>query len=201
MSSKIIIPIFPLNGAIFFPQTNLPLNIFEPRYLEMVDYALSKNKEIGMIQIKNDETLYSVGCVGKINSFDETEDGRYMINLTGISYFNLEKEILERKKFRLFEVSIINKKNKEKLIISDKDFNALVQLYISFIKKNKMNIETNFINKIDKDILVKFIAISSPFSNVEKQMLLETFNINELANKVSTLLDFYLKGDQNNIMN
>ena len=84
-------PIFPLNGAVLFPKTNLPLNIFEDRYIAMVDHALSKDRLIGMIQSKNNGDLFNIGCLGKIISFNETNDGRYLINLKGISCFILKK--------------------------------------------------------------------------------------------------------------
>ena len=86
------VPIFPLNGVILFPKTNLPLNIFEKRYLKMVDYSLRNNKLIGMIQTRVGDELYSIGCIGKINSFNETEDGRYLISLVGQSFFKVIKE-------------------------------------------------------------------------------------------------------------
>ena len=77
-------PVFPLNGAILFPETNLPLNIFEQRYIQMVDYALANNRTIGMIQNKDNNEFFKVGCLGKITSFNETDDGRYQINLKGL---------------------------------------------------------------------------------------------------------------------
>ena len=90
------IPIFPLNGAVLFPKTNLPLNIFEDRYIAMVDYVLSKDRLIGMIQSKNTDELFNIGCLGKIIGFNETNDGRYLINLEGISCFVLKKEITKK---------------------------------------------------------------------------------------------------------
>ena len=100
------IPIFPLNGVILFPNSVLPLNIFEKRYIEMVDYALTQNRYIGMIQTKNNNELYEIGCIGKINSFTETNDGRYLINLTGKNYFKIIQEISSKKKFKIFKVSL-----------------------------------------------------------------------------------------------
>ena len=93
------LPIFPLNGAVLFPETNLPLNIFEDRYIEMVNYALSSNRLIGMVQRDKSGNLFKVGCVGKITSFNETKDGRYLINLQGINCFKIKKEIKEKYKF------------------------------------------------------------------------------------------------------
>ena len=88
---KMNFPVFPLNGAILFPNTNLPLNIFEDRYIDMVDYALSHNRLIGMIQTKKNKDLFTIGCLGKITNFTETSDGKYQINLEGINRFKVKK--------------------------------------------------------------------------------------------------------------
>ena len=92
-------PVFPLNGAILFPNTNLPLNIFEDKYIDMVDYALSHSRLIGMIQTKKNKDLFTIGCLGKITNFTETPDGRYQINLEGINRFKVKKIIDSKKKF------------------------------------------------------------------------------------------------------
>ena len=109
------IPVFPLSNFIIFPKTTVPLNIFEERYLSMVDDAMKKDKLIGMIQPanKNDITpnVYKIGCVGKIVSYNETNDGRYLIVLNGISRFNVIKEIENRKLYREFDVSYEEFKN------------------------------------------------------------------------------------------
>ena len=89
-------PIFPLNGAILFPGTNLPLNIFEKKYIQMVDYAFSNNRLIGMIQIKENKNFFKIGCLGKITNFTETQDGRYQINLEGLHRFRLKKNFRDR---------------------------------------------------------------------------------------------------------
>ena len=83
-------PVFPLNGAILFPNTNLPLNIFEERYIDMVNYALSNNRFIGMIQSKENNEFFSIGCLGKITNFTESQDGRYQINLEGLNRFKIK---------------------------------------------------------------------------------------------------------------
>ena len=102
------IPIFPLNGAILFPKTNLPLNIFEERYIDMVDYSLAGDRLIGMVQYKEKSELYNVGCYGKITVFNETPDGRYLINLEGINCFKIIKEINTEHKFRICEIEIFD---------------------------------------------------------------------------------------------
>ena len=105
-----IIPVFPLSNFIIFPKTTVPLNIFEPRYVDMVNDSMKSNKFIGMIQPKkiiNDSTppvLHKIGCLGKITSFKETDDRRYMIELKGLIRFNLIKEIKSKKKYREYEI-------------------------------------------------------------------------------------------------
>ena len=200
---RVAIPIFPLNGAILFPYTNLPLNIFEERYIDMINFALSNNKTIGMIQLKDDNSFFDIGCVGKINSFSETEDGRFIINLYGQNYFSIIKEVITKAKFRTFEISLINESNQKNNLINLKsfDFNLLIKHYVNFTKKNNLDVDIKFLEKIDKNILIKFIAMSSPFSVPEKQMLLETFNLNDLANKLKILLQYYLAEKENITIN
>ena len=111
MNKSEIIPVFPLSGAFLLPSGNLPLNIFEPRYVDMVDYAFKKNKLIGMIQPKNQNSteLFKIGCIGKITSFSETQDKRYLINLYGLSRFKIIKEVQNEKKFKTFEIKSLKK--------------------------------------------------------------------------------------------
>ena len=115
MINKLLIPIFPLSGIIFFPDTDLPLNIFEKRYLEMIDFALSKNKTIGMIQTQQNGNFYNKGCLGKITSFNETNDGRYLINMRGESIFSFINEIESNNHFRMGEV-VLEENNKNKIL-------------------------------------------------------------------------------------
>ena len=189
MTKKVLVPIFPLNGAIFFPETNLPLNIFEERYIEMIDFALSKNKLIGMIQTKDNGDLYRLGCIGRINSFNETEDGRYIINLRWKNYFSILKELPSSHKFRLVESVLENNNLDQDKTFELNNFNKVLflekcRLYIHNINPS---IDFDLINKIEPAALVKFIAMSFPFSSPDKQMLLETFNLNDLAQKITTL--------------
>ena len=104
-----IIPVFPLNGVIYFPNTNLPLNIFEQRYLDLVNDAYNKDKFMGMVQSKKEgNAVYDIGCLGKISDFQKSRDGRILINLTGISRFNILKEISGEKLYREFQVDYKN---------------------------------------------------------------------------------------------
>ena len=199
MAKKMLIPVFPLNGAILFPETNLPLNIFEERYIEMIDFALGKNKLLGMIQTKDNGDLYRVGCIGRINSFNETKDGRYIINLRGKNHFSILKEVPSNHKFRLVE-SVFENIN----IIQDKTFELkkfnkelFITKYRPYINRINPSIDINLINKIEPTTLIKFIAMSCPFSSADKQMLLETFNLNDLAHKLITLFEYYSSTNKN----
>ena len=199
---KITIPLFPLDGVIFFPNSNLPLNIFEKRYLEMVDFSLSTNRLIGMIQ-KDEKKLYKVGCMGKISSFYETEDGRYIINLIGKNYFEIKKEISSLKKFIIAKVEVKNHKNQiTSNGLYDFNRNLLLSKYKAYIEILNINIDFNLIKQIKNEELIKFIAMSCQFSSADKQMLLETYNLNELANKLISLFEFYqYKQNNNNLFN
>ena len=190
------IPIFPLNGCIFFPETNLPLNIFEPRYLEMIDFALASEKKIGMVQLKEDGSLYQIGCLGKINSYDQTDDGRYIVNLIGLNYFSVTKEIKNKNSFRTAEVEILKDIKKNNLKITSDKIKRLLNLYFDFMKEKNDGVSLNFLKKIEGSLLIKFIAMTSPFTNPEKQMLLETFNLNDLVEKLSTLIELYLRQEK-----
>jgi len=199
MIKKTLLPIFPLNGAILFPETNLPINIFEERYIKMIDFALGKDKIIGMIQTKDNGNLYRVGCIGRINSFNETDDGRYIVNLTGKNYFSILKEVPSNHKFRLVESVFkninVNQDKKFKL----KNFNKelFITKYRPYINGINPSVDFDLINKIEPAALIKFIAMSCPFSPADKQMLLETFNLNDLANKLITLFEYYSSTDKN----
>ena len=185
------LPVFPLNGAILFPGANLPLNVFEERYLEMVDYAMSSDRKIGMIQeIEKTKKLYEIGCIGKITNFSETKDNRYIINLEGISHFKKIKEIETQKIFRILLVeydddSIFN--------IGKHKFNkdVLFDKFKLFLEKQYNENNFSGIEKIESNELIKFIAMASPFNVPEKQMLLESKNISDLEEKLIGLFDFY----------
>ena len=191
------IPIFPLNGAVLFPGTSLPLNIFEKRYIEMVDYALSKERCIGMIQSNEKNNLYNIGCVGKIHSFSETTDGRYLISLQGISCFKVRKELEKKHKFRLIEAEMLEF-DEDKNFINEKQKNNLLEKYNQYIKVKKINLNLEEIQKIDFNQIIKFIAMVSPFSDIEKQALLETKNLNDFYERLQSILELEILEDNNN---
>jgi len=184
------IPIFPLNGAVLFPKTNLPLNIFEDRYIAMVDYALSKDRLIGMIQLNNTGKLFNIGCLGKITSFNETNDGRYLINLEGINCFVLKKELTKQYNFRIVEAMILENNTKKKHRIKSELKNKILDSYKRYIKEKNININLSEIINIKTEQLAKFIAMISPFDDIDKQMLLETMETKAFCEKLLSILEF-----------
>ena len=183
------IPIFPLNGAVLFPRTNLPLNIFEDRYIAMVDYALSKDRLIGMIQSKNTGELFNIGCVGKIISFNETNDGRYLINLEGINCFVIKKEIAKQHNFRIVDAMILENNDKKNHKLKSELKNKILDSFRRYIKEKNININLNEITNIQTEQLAKFIAMVSPFDDIDKQMLLEITETEEFCEKLLSILE------------
>ena len=191
------IPIFPLNGAVLYPGTSLPLNIFENRYIEMVNYSLARDRHIGMIQTNEDNDLYQIGCIGKIHSFNETNDGRYLISLQGTNCFKIVKELQQNFSFRLVEAEmIINTENIESL--NNKNKIDLLNKYKNYIKIKNINLSLEEIDKIELSQIIKFIAMVSPFKNEDKQVLLESQNLMDFYNKLISIIDIELLGDFSN---
>ena len=190
------IPIFPLNGAVLFPGTSLPLNIFEKRYIEMVDYALSKDRFIGMIQSDEKNKLYNIGCIGKIHSFSETTDGRYLISLQGMNCFKIKNELEKKHTFRLIEAEMLDFKE-DKNFIDERQKNSLLDKYSKYIKIKKINLNLEEIKSIDFNQIIKFIAMISPFSDGEKQVLLETQNLSDFYKKLQSILDLEMVEEYN----
>lgn len=200
MSNKFDLPIFPLSGTILFPETNLPLNIFEKRYLNMVDFVLSTNKKFGMIQPKDNGELYKIGCIGKIISYEETSDGRYLINIIGEQYFQVLNEKKTQNLFRTAEVKEFEPNKPEKKIkINDQTKHSLIQKYVNFVKSSKYEVDFSFLEKIETLALIKFIAMATPFGAAEKQMLLETYQSDGLVSKLITLFDYYTNNNNKSL--
>ena len=200
-----VIPVFPLSNFIIFPKTNVPLNIFEPRYIEMIDDAMKEDRIIGMIQPKNSTQpipeLYNVGCAGKITSFNETEDGRYLIVLAGISRFKIVEELKIQKLYRKCKVNFDDfssdlDEKKEEIKFSDLKliFNNLKSLFV----KEGYNINWKELEKQSLNQTINTLAMASPFSLEEKQILLETVNLNERKKKLELILSTYSFNNFNN---
>ena len=191
------IPIFPLNGAILFPKTNLPLNIFEERYIDMVDYSLSKNRFIGMVQQKENNSLYNVGCYGKITVFNETPDKRYLINLEGISCFNIVKEIDTGCKFRICEIEIFDNFNGPNL--EDGLKSKILDSFKKYKKVKNINVNLDDISQLNVVDLLKLIIMVSPFDVSVKQMFLELKSNKELYENILSTLEIELAANQESV--
>ena len=203
-----IIPVFPLSNFIIFPKTTVPLIIFEPRYIKMINDSMKTNKLIGMIQPKsiNDEksknpSLHRVGCLGKIISFKETDDGRYLIDLKGIVRFKILNEKEMNKPYRNCQVNFDDYLNdlsekKENLKFSDLEliFKDLKQLF----EKRGFIINWKALEKQSLDETINALAMASPFSLEEKQVLLEATNLDLRKNKIAEILSTYTFDEYNN---
>jgi len=189
------IPVFPLSGVLLLPSGSLPLNIFEPRYISMINYSLSHDKLIGMIQPKNENSkeLFNLGCVGKITTYNETDDNRYIISLKGLSKFKIISEIQHSEVFRLFNIEYVKKENDFNKF-DNKIFNKqrFIEKIKFFFKKKGFVVNLDSFDQINNKSLVIMIAMICPFSVNEKQALLECKNINTLANTIISLFDFEL---------
>ncbi len=194
------LPVFPLSNFIIFPKTTVPLNIFEPRYIDMINDSMKSDKLIGMIQPKNslkkdnNPELYEVGCVGKITSFRETEDGRFLIELKGLTRFTNIKEIKSEKKYRILEVSyesfykdLLDQKEEIKFSDLELIFKDLKSLF----DKRGFIINWKALEKQSLDETINALAMASPFTLEEKQILLEAENLDLRKNKISEILKTY----------
>ena len=194
-----IIPVFPLSNFIIFPDTTVPLNIFEPRYVEMINDSMKTNKLLGLIQPKKNKfnsilDLHETGCMGKITSFKNTSDGRYMIDLNGLVRFKIIKEIKNNKSYRECEVNFEDYQDdlslqKEELKFSDLEliFKDLKSLF----KKKGYLINWKSLEKQNLNETINALAMASPFSLEEKQILLESQNLMIRKNKIAEILSTY----------
>ena len=194
------ISIFPLSNFIIFPESTVPLNIFEPRYIQMIDDAMKSHRMIGMVQPKKTgdlkkPKLYHVGCVGKITSFNETDDGRYLIVLNGISRFEILKEISTNKLYRVCKVnyekfSFDFKENREKINFSNLE--TILKDLKSIFNKKGYAINWSELEKQDLYNTINTLSMASPISLEEKQTLLESLNVNDRKLKLEKILKTYL---------
>ena len=201
-----IIPIFPLKGVVMFPDTYLPLNIFETRYLKMIDNAISnENRLIGMIQPKifnesHDEQLfYRVGCAGKIIKFEETYDNRYLITLKGLSRFNLISEKTNEKDYKEANIAWDNFSKDLNINAKSSDFSTLKTTLKKYFKSKNISANMDAIDTFNDYNFVDQITMICPLANNEKQLLLETNSISKREKLLQTILDSYIS--EENISN
>ena len=187
------IPIFPLSGVIYFPKTNLPLNIFEKRYLELVEDIIRKDKLMGMIQSKgNLNEIYKVGCLGKISDYQKSNDGRILINLTGITRFQVIEEIDNTKLYREFKVTY-DKFNQDLNPSSDEvNIENTTEKAEIFFKRSGLVLNWKEFDKLNKLEKINTLAMISPITNEEKQKLLEAITLKEKNEILEEIINFYL---------
>ena len=193
------IAIFPLTGAVLFPQTQLPLNIFEPRYLQMIDEVLSSPDRImGMIQpniSKNDpnsKNLKKVGCAGRISSFSETGDGRYLVTLTGLIRFEVNNELDTTTQYRQVITNYDN--YKEDLLpanVENIDRKSLLILIKKYLEQRNLLIDWEIIEQSPTEQLINYSGVLVPFEPEEKQLLLETKSLFDRCKTLESLFQSY----------
>ena len=202
------IPVFPLSNFILFPRTSVPLNIFEPRYVDMINDSMKSNKFIGMIQPKNlkvsdkiNPELYEVGCLGKITGFNEVKENQFLIQLKGIIRFKIYKETISNKKYRECEVKfdnyyddLINKKEDLKFSDLELIFKDLKSLF----EKKGFIINWKALEKQNLDETINALSMASPFTIEEKQVLLEAKDSNLRKSRIAEILSTYTFDQYNN---
>ena len=201
-----IIPIFPLSNFIIFPNTTVPLNIFEPRYIQMINDSMKSHRMIGMIQPKKSgelkkPELYEVGCVGKITSFNETDDGRYLIIINGVSRFKIEEEIKSEKLYRSCKVSYQNyiKDLEDKIEeYPIKDLEKIFKDLKNLFEKKGFMVDWSSLKKQDFSNTLNTLSMASPFSLEEKQVLLETKDLSTRKLRLEQILETYTLDDFSN---
>jgi uncharacterized protein len=194
-----IIPIFPLSNFIIFPETTVPLNIFEPRYVEMINDSMKTNKLIGLIQPKKNNInsildLHETGCMGKITHFEDASDGRYLIDLNGLVRFKIIKEIENNKSYRECEISFEayqDDLNLQKEKIKFLDVELIFKDLKSLFEKKGYIINWKSLERQNLNETINALAMASPFSLEEKQILLESQNLEVRKNKIAEILSTY----------
>ena len=188
-----VIPVFPLSGVIYFPKTNLPLNIFEQRYLDLVNDTYKKDKLMGMVQSqRNGNQVYKIGCLGKISDLQKSEDGRILINLTGITRFKILEEVENNKLYREFKVDYKSFEEDLKDTSGDLDTVDLMNKAKTFFRKNGLLLNWREFEKLDKAQKINTLSMISPITNEEKQKLLEAITIKDKVNTLESIISFYL---------
>tara|TARA_Y100000590_G_scaffold312387_1_gene353021 strand:+ start:843 stop:1487 length:645 start_codon:yes stop_codon:yes gene_type:complete len=200
------VPIFPLSNFIIFPETTVPLNIFEPKYIQMINDSIKSHRMIGMIQPKKTgelakPDLYEVGCLGKITSFNETDDNRYIIILNGIARFNIIEEIENKKLYRECKITFNNFSedlNNVPEKIKFTDLELIFKNLKSLFKKQGYIINWKELEKQSLDQTINALSMASPFSLEEKQILLESIDLNTRKKKLEEILNTYMADNLNN---
>ena len=201
-----IVPIFPLSGVILLPRAQLPLNIFEPRYLNMVDDAMAGDRIIGMIQPVGPSLeapgLSAVGCAGRITSFNETSDGRYLITLTGVCRFRVTSELQVRTPYRQVRADFASFEPDLRAPdpAADFDRDSFLDALRPYLEHRGLNVDWDTAEAAPQEALINSLAMALPFEPPEKQALLEAETLDARAEALTALLriDAASDGDDDN---
>ncbi|MFW2588879.1 LON peptidase substrate-binding domain-containing protein [Sagittula sp. SSi028] len=205
------LPVFPLPGALLLPRARLPLHIFEPRYLQMLDDCLkTESRLIGMIQPQPARNagdadippVHRIGCAGRITQFSETEDGRYMITLTGISRFRTTGEIDGFHPYRKFRVDWTGFERDQGSAERDSDFDrdSLMRLLDRYFTARDLSADWETMREADDELLINSLAMLMDFSPEDKQALLEAPSLSTRRETLVTLIEYALRGGEGDIM-
>jgi uncharacterized protein len=193
------IPVFPLSGSLLLPRTDLPLNIFEPRYLAMIEDAMMGDRVIGIIQpVENDEAdkpkLENVGCAGRITSYSETDDGRLLVTITGVCRFNLKKETVVKTPYRQvsvdykpFAIDFVNETGARSV-----NRDQLISAFRQYLEANNMSADWQEVQSVSTEVLVNTLSLLAPYPPREKQALLEAPDLKSRADVLVALTEMAL---------
>jgi Lon protease-like protein len=199
-----VIPVFPLPAALLLPRSELPLNIFEPRYVAMIDAALAGDRIVGMIQPDEGKgpcslgpSLCKVGCAGRITSFAETGDGRYMVTLTGIARFVVVEELVTNTLFRQCRVSATS------FVVdfaasadeSEVDRSSVLKTFRDYLDAHNLEADWDSVGRASNETLINALAMMAPFGTAEKQALLEAPDLRARAETLVALTEMSLARD------
>ena len=188
-----VVPVFPLSGVIYFPKTNLPLNIFEQRYINLVNDVYKKDKLMGMVQSKKEgNAVYDIGCLGKISDYQKSKDGRILINLIGISRFKILEEISNKKLYREFRVDYQNFSEDIEIVQKDINSDDLMNKAKIFFKRNGLLLNWREFEKLNQTQRINTLAMIAPITNEEKQKLLEAISLKNKIETLDSIISFYL---------
>ena len=188
-----IIPVFPLSGVVYFPKTNLPLNIFEQRYLDLVNDAYDKNKLMGMVQSKKENNaVYNIGCLGKISDYQKSKDGRILVNLTGITRFEILEEVKNSKLYREFRVNYEKFEQDLTTASCKSGTDQLMDKAKTFLQKNGLLLNWKEFDKLDIAQKINTLSMISPITNEEKQKLIEAVTLEDKIKTLEEIIGFYL---------
>jgi Lon protease-like protein len=195
-----VVPVFPLAAALLLPRGRMPLNIFEPRYIRMVDHVVGGHRLIGMVQPRldgalkadNEPELCEVGCMGRLTSFAETGDGRYLISLSGVCRFRILEEIPARTPYRQCRIAPFIADLDEERGAQEVDRAALLRVFRAYLEANNLEADWNSVNRAENGTLVNALSMMSPYGPAEKQALLEAPDLKSRAETLIAITEMAL---------